>query len=593
MTDIACGQNHCGAICDNGQVYCWGSSEQGQCGLGTEVKKIASPELVRLFTPASVCQHGVEVSEREYQAQQVSCGSTHSVATSTDGNVWVWGSGPQLGLGETRQSLTPVIVAAFKGKNVLKVLCGDYHSVVITEQSDAENVQNKSKDKDRKASASKEPPLPCVECNKLLGYEESEQEVDNEGEADTFVNDPCDTAGDTVRTSVNIVDNHFGDNTEVKLEAVVDDGKTEDKSSNVMNVNNLMKEQNDIKEHTDTEIEETSMKSTNIEIVTETEYRTVRNDTSISVKTSGGDPLGVTGNTDKCLSADSGGDTKPKEFASLDVDSMLEVELRPKTSNGDQTAGVQDSVEDLEHPLTQSVKSTTSVGSIGSSKSRTKAFLNEAGTREFLAKQFEDDSSCFVKEPIKKPVDASTPKRVVPDETVKQGLDSFTSLMTTSLSSFTSKAFGNITSVFQMSDDPESPSVKKAKEETDGKAETVKTEVVWRRADSPDLDETAQEMSSMGDITTNVSLMSIPEAETSLQGEATPESSPLKKKGEAVEMRQTKKKAAHSSPVSVSKQSQSIRTIEAKQEQLRKRSLNLPTAGKDFLRCMGVHLQGK
>ena len=627
VEDIACGQNHSAAICDNGQLYCWGSSEHGQCGLGTDSKKIPSPEPVRLLTPASVCQHGIETPERQHRARQVSCGTSHSVAASTDGCVWVWGSGVQLGLGENRNSLTPVMLDTFRDKSVLKVHCGDYHSVVIVEHNDGEKEQHKSKDKTTtaaKASTETNPIItgvrtakesPCVECNKLLGHDagsaiESQDHVFQTDSASVHSGNQTVGASTDAGHHVSMIENHFGDNTTLKSSEDVSDAQTAAKTveiSETVGANAVVNDTDckkignvDQGETTDETsgktIDETKNKTSN-----ETEDKTVLEASPAGMAAAGpepaisepisldpaslegdiGDPLGVTGGT-KISSAGENmvSETETKESQNFDVVSLSEVQLRSKQ------AGAHG-----EDPLTQSMRSTVSVGSSTSSKSRSKTFLNEMETREFLAKQFEDDDgSCFVKGSVREPVTTSTPKREVKgslDEGVKQDLGTLTSFMTTSLTSFTSKAIGNITSVFSMSDDPETTadSKKEKGEQMKEKATDQKSDrasdrsAASDRSESPGLDESSQEMYTLGDITTNVSLMSLPDAETSLQSEAVTEASPRKKR-EGTDKETSVKKPVQGSPVTVSKQSQSIRTIEAKQEQLRKRSSNFPQAGK-------------
>lgn len=49
VVDIACGGHHSAAVCDNGELYCWGDSSNGQCGIG-EDKSSFIPALVK-FDP--------------------------------------------------------------------------------------------------------------------------------------------------------------------------------------------------------------------------------------------------------------------------------------------------------------------------------------------------------------------------------------------------------------------------------------------------------------------------------------------------------------------------------------------------------------
>lgn len=55
VVDIACGGYHSAAVCDNGELFCWGDSTNGQCGIGEE-KSSFTPVLVNFdsdLLPAS------------------------------------------------------------------------------------------------------------------------------------------------------------------------------------------------------------------------------------------------------------------------------------------------------------------------------------------------------------------------------------------------------------------------------------------------------------------------------------------------------------------------------------------------------------
>ena len=614
ITDIACGLSHCGAICGNGQLYSWGNSESGQCGVGIEDKKITSPTLVKLTTPVSVCQHGLETPEKHYQARQVACGASHSVAVSTDGNVWVWGSGIQLGLKDTRKCLVPTILSAFVNKHVLKVHCGDYHSVVLVAHADHDTELNIAKDrkpsskttgavdspkrsvdspKKSKIRDSKRELTACDECNKHLGFDHDEGHV---FEGDNVRSNDLSREGSSkkskARISANMVEDYYGENAINRTDISVNDVEnrtsdivedTSEKAGHVVNdkgkINNEGTQTKSVLSETDTKTDEIEIEGNKVEnIANETRGNSVDDNEVNVLKGKEGESTEKKvdeSSAKKVLLEHAEHTSEITDNSNIGADAQTEIHMRPK-------APVELKIESKgsqynEDPLTQSVKSATSVSSSMSNKSRTKSFLNEE-TREYLAKQFDEDTSNIVKIPVKKSEADSSPKPetpVSPGYSLKQGFDTMTSLtshMTSQVTSLTSKALGNITSVFSYSDGSESGDKIKARE--------MLSERDSERSESPALDDSTLDLSTMGDITTNVSLMSLNEAETSLQGEATPEGSPWKKKKDSVQGTPEKKqKSTPASPVSVSKQSQSIRTIEAKQEQLRKRSLNLQAAG--------------
>ena len=86
---IAAGRSHSVAVArDNGQVYCWGSANRGQCGNNVRRSTgIAPPRLVEGMSDLTICD--------------IAAGGNHTVALTTGGRVFTWGSGSEgeLGLG--------------------------------------------------------------------------------------------------------------------------------------------------------------------------------------------------------------------------------------------------------------------------------------------------------------------------------------------------------------------------------------------------------------------------------------------------------------------------------------------------------------
>ncbi len=65
-------------VSDAGDVYCWGSSQNGQCGVG---RKAA------ILEPTKVTFSNTE----KLSIRVIGTGSRHTVALSGDGRVFVWG----------------------------------------------------------------------------------------------------------------------------------------------------------------------------------------------------------------------------------------------------------------------------------------------------------------------------------------------------------------------------------------------------------------------------------------------------------------------------------------------------------------------
>ena len=123
VIDVVCGANHTGAVCSDGIVFCWGDSSSGQCGTG-ESEKISTPRQVE-----------VSDTDTDPVVTQIACGDTHTLALTTHGEVWAWGTGPQLGLGTgTTAVLSPRKVDALVGRKVLQISAGAIHSVAIVQK---------------------------------------------------------------------------------------------------------------------------------------------------------------------------------------------------------------------------------------------------------------------------------------------------------------------------------------------------------------------------------------------------------------------------------------------------------------------------
>ena len=125
IVEVDCGCRHSAALTSEGNVYCWGDTSSGQCGVG---------EMQTVSTPTRL--HFVDVSGKETSITitQIACGDLHSLGLTTGGNVWAWGSGSPLGLGNSMErALTPKKVEDFVGKKVISIACGSYHSMAIVD----------------------------------------------------------------------------------------------------------------------------------------------------------------------------------------------------------------------------------------------------------------------------------------------------------------------------------------------------------------------------------------------------------------------------------------------------------------------------
>ncbi|KFI40469.1 regulator of chromosome condensation, RCC1 [Bifidobacterium actinocoloniiforme DSM 22766] len=110
-TKIIPGREHTFAVTDTGVLYAWGGNDQGQLGIGTVYN---SPTPVKVELPSGVTGF-----------TQISAGNAHTVAISSTGQAYSWGSNGYGQLGSTAvtvggRSLLPVAVTAPSGVSGFK-----------------------------------------------------------------------------------------------------------------------------------------------------------------------------------------------------------------------------------------------------------------------------------------------------------------------------------------------------------------------------------------------------------------------------------------------------------------------------------------
>lgn len=122
---IACGDDHSLALSDEGKVYAWGGNTFGQLGDGSTAPR---------FSPVAVNMSGVLAGKT---IVAIGGGHTHSIALTSDGQIFAWGynQNGQLGNGTGANSSVPVAVnmnGALAGRTVKSIAAGGDHNVVLT-----------------------------------------------------------------------------------------------------------------------------------------------------------------------------------------------------------------------------------------------------------------------------------------------------------------------------------------------------------------------------------------------------------------------------------------------------------------------------
>ena len=111
---VAAGKSQTAAIKTDGTIWCWGWNLFGELGDSTNTQT---------STPVQVVGAGAPW-------KQVACGSYHTAAINTNGELWSWGQGTRLGTVSTTDKNSPV-QTAHGGTNWKQVACGDSNTAAI------------------------------------------------------------------------------------------------------------------------------------------------------------------------------------------------------------------------------------------------------------------------------------------------------------------------------------------------------------------------------------------------------------------------------------------------------------------------------
>jgi uncharacterized repeat protein (TIGR02543 family) len=124
---VSTGFGHSLAVTTQGRVYAWGDNGSGQLGDGTYNDRL-TPTLINVPS----LQSGETIA-------QVTAGYYHTLAVTTQGRVYAWGSNGsgRLGDGTTTSRNTPTLINVpnlQSGETIAQVTAGYFHSFAVTTQ---------------------------------------------------------------------------------------------------------------------------------------------------------------------------------------------------------------------------------------------------------------------------------------------------------------------------------------------------------------------------------------------------------------------------------------------------------------------------
>ena len=129
VKQVACGDYHTLCVLDDGAVYTWG---------GTLYNKLGH----RSNTGRGSSKPGLVTNLKGKNIIYVDCGDFHSLALASDGKVYSWGGGGvhynkgQCGHGHTNDIDDPMLITALKNKDIVQISCGGYHSLALTNNNE-------------------------------------------------------------------------------------------------------------------------------------------------------------------------------------------------------------------------------------------------------------------------------------------------------------------------------------------------------------------------------------------------------------------------------------------------------------------------
>ncbi len=120
VSRVTCGHLHMAAVTSVGTIYTWGDGEFGKLGHGNCIQIRACGVLTTLFDTGNVDSVSIPTLCRHMREPivDIACGKDHTLALSSTGSLFAWGSNKdgRLGLGHTQTLYEPNRCSAFNVK---------------------------------------------------------------------------------------------------------------------------------------------------------------------------------------------------------------------------------------------------------------------------------------------------------------------------------------------------------------------------------------------------------------------------------------------------------------------------------------------
>ncbi|KAK9875133.1 hypothetical protein WA026_005926 [Henosepilachna vigintioctopunctata] len=117
------GGKHALALTLDGKVFSWGEGEDGKLGHGNRLN-LDKPRMIEVLKSKKI--------------REIACGSSHSAAITSNGELYTWGLGEygRLGHGDNVTQLKPRMVKTLAGHRVVQVACGsrDAQTLALTDE---------------------------------------------------------------------------------------------------------------------------------------------------------------------------------------------------------------------------------------------------------------------------------------------------------------------------------------------------------------------------------------------------------------------------------------------------------------------------